>query len=764
MDTPLSPHPVAVRTLCEFTARAGDLDLRFTPSPTAQEGMAGHALVALRRPAHWLREAPLQGEHAGLLVRGRADGIDPTAQRIEEVKTHRGPLSNQPANLRALHWAQARVYGALWAQQQGLPDTALLDIALVYLNIDDGEETALSEAHTVQALRQHFQSLCERYRHWADQEHAHRRARDRALQDLRFPHAGFRTGQRELAEACWRAARQGRVLLAQASTGIGKTVATVFATLKAMPEQALDRVFFLTAKTSGRQLALDTLQQLPGHACRALELVARDKACEHPDKACHGESCPLARGFYDRLPQARRAAVESAMQGHALDKAQVRALALDHQVCPYYLAQELARWSDVVVGDYNHWFDLSALLFALQQQEGWKVALLVDEAHNLVDRTRGMHTVALEQTELLALRRPAQPEAIRKAADGLQRQWARLNRSAPAAYHPLEPWPEGWHRALVKLMQALGEHQAEHPTDIDPQRQAFFLNAWPLQTLAERFGSHSLIDLHTTHEGPKPLSRITLRNVVPGPHLAPRLEAAHSLVLFSATLQPWHYHQRLLGLPDDTVCLDVPSPFRAEQLQVQVAHRLSTRYKDRARSLPHIVQTMARQWHERPGNYLAFFSSFEFMHQAGEALQAAHPDIPQWRQERGMREADQAAFLARFTPQGQGIGFAVLGGAFGEGIDLPGSRLIGAFIATLGLPQVNPVNDTFAARMDALFGTGQGHDMAYLYPGLQKVVQAAGRVIRTPQDEGVLHLMDDRFAQARVQALWPGWWSAPKPR
>jgi DNA excision repair protein ERCC-2 len=313
-------------------------------------------------------------------------------------------------------------------------------------------------------------------------------------------------------------------------------------------------------------------------------------------------------------------------------------------------------------------------------------------------------------------------------------------------------------------MQALGEHQAEHPTDIDPARQAFFLQGWPLQPLAERFGPHSVLDLALDAPGPRPLSRITLRNVVPAPHVAPRLQAAHSVVLFSATLQPWQHHQQLLGLPDDTVCLDVPGPFRPEQLEVRVAHHVSTRWRDRARALPALVQCMAEQFDRRPGNYLAFMSSFDFMHQVADALQAQHPQLPVWRQARGMSEAEQAAFLGRFTPQGQGIGFAVLGGAFGEGVDLPGQRLIGAFIATLGLPQVNPVNNLMQERLATLFGADQGHDMAYLHPGLQKVVQAAGRVIRTPEDTGVVWLLDDRFAQSRVRALMPSWWAWPSRR
>jgi len=229
--------------------------------------------------------------------------------------------------------------------------------------------------------------------------------------------------------------------------------------------------------------------------------------------------------------------------------------------------------------------------------------------------------------------------------------------------------------------------------------------------------------------------------------------------LFSATLTPREFHADLLGLPDHTVWVDVPTPFSAEQLEVRVARHISTRYQHRAASVEPIAELISRQYAARPGNYLAFFSSFDYLRQVLAAFRELAPGVPVWEQSRGMSEPEREAFLARFTPEGQGIGFAVLGGSFGEGIDLPGRLLIGAFIATLGLPQLNPVNEEMKKRLDQRFGPERGYDYAYLYPGLQKVVQAAGRVIRTPDDEGVVHLIDDRFAGPRVQRLLPRWWT-----
>ena len=760
-------YRVTVRTLCDFTAREGDLDHRFTPAPSSREGIAGHALVARRRGEGYEAELPLSASFEGLTVGGRADGFDPASNRLEEIKTHRGRLERMAANQRALHWAQVSIYGALLCAERGLTS---LTLALVYLDITTSRETVLTREASASELSAFFASQCRRFLAWAEQEAMHRQRRDEALGELAFPHDAFRAGQRDLAESVYKAASTGRCLLIQAPTGIGKTLGTLFPLLKAMPRQGLDRVAFLTMKTPGRRLALDALAVLGAGAgaagnadaapapLRVLELTARDKACEYPGRACHGAACPLAAGFYDRLPAARQAAVA---QGW-LDREALREVALEHGVCPYYLGQELARWCDVVVGDVNHWFDANALLHGLARANSWRLGLLVDEAHNLVERARGMYSAELDQRRLARLRREA-PEALARPLGRLVRQWQALVREAGLgeadepgrpAYRVLDGLPEGMVAALQGLASAITEHLGEHPDQATLALQELLFEALAFTRLAATFGEHSLCDLTRHGRGRAVLG---LRNLVPADFLAPRFAAARSTVLFSATLSPAHYHQDLLGLPADTVWREVASPFAAEQLEVRIRADISTRLRDREASLAPIVAELAGQYRRRPGHYLAFFSSFAYLEAALARLQAAHPQIPVRAQARGMREEARDAFLAGFAPGGQGIGFAVLGGAFAEGIDLPGERLIGAFIATLGLPPFDPFNEALKARLAARFGCGD--DYAYRIPGLIKVVQAAGRVIRGPGDEGTLVLMDDRFARREVRARLPGWWA-----
>jgi Rad3-related DNA helicase len=763
-------YTVSVRSLCEFTAKRGDLDRRFTPSATALEGQAGQMAVYARRSPGYETELPLEGQWGSLRVRGRADGYEADVNRLEEIKTIRGPVERIPENRQALHWAQLETYGALIAADRGLTE---LELALVYVDADTQNETVLRQKTTAAALQAAFETRCRAFEAWARQEAGHREARDTGLATLPFPLGTLRPGQRLLAEAVYRVAAKGRCLLAQAPTGIGKTLGTLYPLLRAMPSAGLDKVGYMTCKGTGRITALEALHALrehtPGRALRVLTLVAKEQACEHPTLACHGDACPLASGFYDKLPAAR---AEAAATGW-LDPAALRRTALQHGLCPYYLGQEMLRWADVVVGDVHHAFDPHGQLYGLAQSQGWKLALLVDEAHNLIDRARDMYSTSLSLARVREVLGEA-PAPLRSPLRRLAVELADLARAQPADYQPLKAIPDDLAEALQRVNAALAEHVQNHPLDVGPMLQ-FYFEVLGLQRLLDRFDTHSLCDLQRSSITPPATAApgnlslldgdpadtandvlLSVRNIVPGHFLKERFEGLHSVTLFSATLGPPDYPRQLLGLPEDTAWIDVPAPFPPEHLTVQVAHRLSTRYEHRDTSLDALVDLLATQFREHPGNYLAFFSSFDYLDKAAARLALRHPELPQWSQSRSMGDAARRAFLDRFVPGGRGIGFAVLGGAFAEGVDLPGTRLIGAFIATLGLPPVSPLQDLIRERLDSLFGADHGY--ADLVPGMQKVVQAAGRVLRTAEDRGWVWLLDRRFARPEVRALLPAWW------
>ena len=786
-------YTVSVRSLCEFTAKQGDLDRRFTPSATALEGLNGQLAVATRRGADYETEIALEttcGPAQSLRVRGRADGYDPRQRCLEEIKTLRGHPDSIPHNRRALHWAQLQTYGALFCRARALPELAL---ALVYYDTLTQTEVVLRELCGAAELEAALAARCSAFVQWARQEAVHREARNTALQSLAFPQAAFRPGQREMAEAVYRATTGGRCLLVQAPTGIGKTVGTLFPMLRAMPASGLDKIAFLTCKGTGRIAALDALQRLregtPGQALRVAAMVAKEQACEHPDKACHGDACALARGFYDRLPAAREEAVALGW----LDAAAQRRVALRHGLCPYYLGQELVRWADVLVGDVHHAFDANGALWGLAQAQDWRLGVLVDEAHNLVDRARSMYSAGLRLGAVQAARQAA-PEALHAAFDGLLQSAAALAAEQAEPYAVLDDIPEAMALALQILGAALGEHFQNRPLATGALLN-FHFELQRFVKLADMLGDHSLFDIERLAAGSEspalpglrapdggapaaaPLfealeaagprlddgdahdahdALFSLRNVVPARFLRPRFQGLHSVTLFSATLGPPAYQTDLLGLPEGTTWLDVPPVFAAEHLQVRVAHQVSTRYAHRTRSLDALVAVIERQYDAAPGHYLAFFSSFNYLQQAAARLALRRPDIAQWCQAKAMPAEARQAFLQRFEPGGRGLGFAVLGGVFAEGVDLPGSRLIGAFIATLGLPPVSPMQAHWRARLDALFGAEHGY--ADRVPAMQKVVQAAGRVLRTPEDRGWLWLLDDRYRQPEYTRLLPPWW------
>lgn len=768
---------VAVRSLCEFSARLGSLEHSYTPSPTAIEGMAGHKKVQDRRGPDYQAEYLLTGDYLGISLRGRADGYAAKGYQenseqaltplLEEIKTHRGELARLGEGQRQLHWAQLKVYGALLCRRDNL---AQVRLRLLYYDIGKDLETPLEESWTAEALQNFLHSLCQRYQDWHRQEQAHRERRDQALLNLAFPFADFRTHQRHLSETVYKAISCAQSLQLEAPTGIGKTLGVAYPALMAMPRRGLDRLFMLSARTTGRQLMLDSLNMLTGPdegilPVRILELTARDKACLHTDLVCHGESCPLAKGFFDKLPQARQAAADR----YWLDQSSINEIAAKHQLCPYYLAQEMARWSDVVVGDVNHYFDQQALLFGLSQQNDWRSVPLIDEAHNLIDRARGMYSAALNQAQFSAAARIA-PTRLKNSFSALQRAWKRLiaahqitgaitdKADTDPERYILSAVPTELNGALQRLIGDITEHFSEFsPT---PELQTVLFDSLAFLKLAEQFGGHSLctLEVRTWTAGSKPRqsASLALQNLIPADFLAPRFKHAEAAILFSATLSPARYYHDLLGLPDSTCGQTIASPFSAQQLQLNVL-KISTRFKDRARSLPAISQRIAEHYQTRAGNYLVYLSSFAYLSQLQEYVQRQHPHLPCLAQTPGMSEAERLAFIARFRNERGLVGFAVLGGAFSEGIDLPGDQLVGVFIVTLGLPPFDDYHQQLAQRLAARFG--EGYAYTYLYPGLRKVIQAAGRLIRTPDDRGVIELIDDRFSNSEIQRLLPAWWT-----
>ncbi|MCE3253737.1 MAG: ATP-dependent helicase [Cellvibrio sp.] len=757
MSAGSKPKTVAIRTLVEFAAKSGSLDRRFTPAPSGQEGIEGHQKVSAKRHQDYQAELSLSITYGDITFRGRADGYDPQRHCIEEIKTFYGDVERIPANHRELHWAQAKCYGWLYCAQHGCEE---INLTLIYFELADEQEYPLEETWSADELKQYFEQLAEQYCAWQDQLSLRQQQLHHWLEQLQFPYGTMHPAQRVMAEAVYKAAATGRVVMAEAPTGTGKTLAALFPTLKAMPRTPVDKIFYLTAKTTAKQLALDNIELIASDKThpvplRALELTAQEKSCLEPDKKCRGDSCPYALDFYSKLAAARQAACAIPL----LDKQALNQLAAQFTICPFYLGMEMARWVDIVVADVNYYFDGTPLLLGLTIEFEWKPCLLVDESHNLIERGRSMYSAELDRARLLSAKKIA-PEPIKKSLEKINKAWLSLLKGIPATadnYMRLALLPEKLGMALEEFTNRYIEflqQNPDHPIQDSPAQDCFFA-ALNYQRIVEIFDEDFCVDMQAI--GTK-AEILTLRNLVPARHLAARLNFAHCACYFSATLHPAHYYQTLLGLPDDSVHVKVPSPFHKQQLSVNIANHLSTRFRDRAAAIKPLCDIVYQQLQQTPGNALVFFSSYEFLQQTETYLRAqlGETGIELVVQSRYMSEQDREIFIEQFNRQDNLLGLAVLGGAFSEGIDLAGDALKGAFIATLGLPQINPINEHLRTIMQDKFG--QGYDFTYTYPGIQKVIQAAGRVIRTTSDNGYVWLLDQRFNQAAIKSLLPEWW------
>jgi DNA excision repair protein ERCC-2 len=544
-------------------------------------------------------------------------------------------------------------------------------------------------------------------------------------------------------------------LLAEAPTGIGKTSATLFPALKGIQTGSHQQVVYVTAKTSGRAAAEETLGQFvdQGLVVNSLSLTAKDKICFSPGQACQAEECPFAKGYYDR----RRAAMTEALQRRVVHRLAIEEIARAHEVCPYQLAAELLPWVDVIIGDYHYIYGLTGLLGGPPEDSPSR-AVLVDEAHNLPVRARDMYSAGLRKVDLIASRRQAQGD-VKKALNRLNNWFLERNREeweSPdfrvSAELPvsLEDRLQGFTAAVAEAMGEDGTYLPSRPLLLE-----FFFQCLQLQRVAECFGD----DFQLEYERGSGRQSLQLRLVCldPGRLLGMRHHMMESTVLFSATLSPLHWTASALGLSEAAALCSLASPFSAEQLQVQLDTTVDTRYQQRSRSLPRLVSRIQSWLDEAQGNCLVFFPSYAYMEQFLEAagldrLEAGHTWIQQRHQDDGKRDE-----LIELLRNGSNVvAFCILGGVFGEGIDLPGDALSRVVIVGVGLPQFNRNTECLRNYYQSVLGNG--FEFAYLYPGMQKVNQALGRVIRKDTDVGRALLIDSRYMQSQYRALLPTHW------
>lgn len=753
----------SVGHVADFVHAAGDLGGRGGPMVRPIEGLRRQQAHQAGQRTRYLREVNLEGGweegDIELLIAGRADGIDLSAAVpvVEEIKTFRGDLQSLRQQRGKVHDAQAGLYAALFARRS---DAELLLTRVRYLEADSEVASDIEHTWSRAELEDFFDTTCRAYAGWLLGAASRRRARDASLRALSFPHGAFRTGQRSLAGAVWKVLGTGEPLLAEAPTGIGKTVAVLYGALRRLPEIDAARLMYLTARGPGRASALQAVAQLEaeGAVLRTLDLRARETLCFLPGTPCNGSACPYARGYYDR----RRAALgellatDHAQQPCVIDAERTRRVAGTHQVCPAALQKDAARWSDVVIADMNHGLDPFARQRALLDPDEGGAAVLIDEAHNLEDRAREMFSAALDSHALRTLGVDLRGSAA-ALGQGLERM-ARQLETCPAApaLADLTPLAEQLERLLSELGDWLGHAPAGGLFARCRGTYGSLLRWWTIWREVQAAPDAWRVTVQFSDPG---ATRMALRCLTPAAPLAREQARWKGLVLFSATLASSEHLIRVLGLPQQTRTLRLGNPFPPSHQQVLLVGDLDLRHRARAASTPALAQLIIDLAHARPGHHLVFVPSFAFLRTLSAAVaeraEAALPDASCLCQRPEMDEAGRREFLdALSRPDGRTrIAFAIAGGIFGEGVDLAGEQLVGVVVA--GLPMPPPDVERRAIRD---YHGVDGFDVAYRIPAITRLLQAAGRLIRSGRDVGTLCLVDCRLAQPGYRRLLrPDW-------
>lgn len=756
---------LSVRELVEFVCRQGDLDNRRVDPDRMAEGSRIHRKLQKQEGEGYEAEVPLSldTEYEGILytVEGRADGIltNEDGVLIDEIKTVSIPIEDVGEGEK-VHWAQAFCYAYIYGTHQCLDR---LWVRLTYYQRETGEIRRIQHEYTLEWLETFYMDLLFQYQMWARMALDWTEIRNRSIHELAFPFPSYRKGQRQLAVAVYRTVQEGDRLFCQAPTGTGKTMSTLFPAVKAMGERLTEKIFYLTAKTITRQVAEDACRRMGAQGLRlkSVTLTAKDKICPIKDETgkrvakCNPDSCPLAKGHFDR---ANGALYELINTGDCIDREAVEGCAARHRVCPFELQLDATLWCDCIIGDYNYLFDPQVYLRRFFENKRGEYLFLVDEAHNLVDRAREMYSASLSKSACWKVKKAlADRSNLSKALTALNKAFLSLRTDEGEGRVRAQAKPAD---RLRLAAETLGEECAlwlrKHPgAPLEDEVLDLYFEVLSYLRIAELYDERYVTMIRQEKR------EVEVRQfcIDPSALLASCMDKGRSAVLFSATLTPLSYFSSILGGGEEPRTLMLDSPFEPDNLCLLVADGVSTRYKDRDQSLEQVVELIAETVRGRQGNYMVFFPSYSYMRRAQELFCEQNEDIPVLAQQTDMNDAQREAFLAAFEAGSTEtlVGFCVLGGIYSEGIDLEGDRLIGSVIVGVGLPQINPEQDVIRTYFDKQ--NHMGFAYAYQFPGMNKVLQAAGRVIRGERDRGVVVLIDDRFTTTSYRRLFPRHWN-----
>lgn len=762
---------ISVRKLVEFILRSGNIDnRRVTFNETAmQEGGRIHRMLQRGMGADYQAEVFLRyvypaGEY-DIYIEGRADGIITQGIQkkteivtIDEIKGTYRDIDKMKGAV-SVHLAQAKCYAYIYGREHGL---AQVRVRLTYCNIDTERVRYFHFEYPMEELAEWFEDMIRQYRKWADFRFAWQKLRTDSIKELSFPFP-YRKGQKELASYVYQTIYHKRKLFLEAPTGVGKTISTLFPAVKALGEKLAQRIFYLTAKTITRTVAEDALGLMRerGLRCKSITLTAKDKICFMEETECNPDYCPYAKGHFDRINEA---VYELLTHVDNINREVIEDCARQHRVCPFELGLDVSLFADAVIGDYNYLFDPHVYLKRFFS-EGVKeeYIFLIDEAHNLVDRGREMYSALLRKEDFLVLKK-----AVKDYDGGICYQLDQCNRELLEMKRECEDYvyldreeAEPFANTLIRLLRTIDKYLEEHEdSPVKKELLEFYFQVSHFMLIFDKLDKAYVIYNQLEPDGG---FFMKLLCVDPSKNLRECMARGRSSILFSATLLPIQYYKKLLGASPEDYEVYAHSVFDSRRQGLFIAEDVTSRYTRRSEEeYLSIASYIHRVTSRREGNYMIFFPSHAFMQKVCEVYEDHYLDQSREEylfQEEAMDEESREAFLAQFS-EGKGktlLGFCVLGGIFSEGIDLKKDRLIGAIIVGTGIPMVcnerEILKGYFEERGDC------GFDYAYRYPGMNKVLQAAGRVIRTAEDLGIVVLLDERFCTAPYLKMFPREWT-----
>lgn len=752
---------ISVRNFVEFLMRSGDIDNRRTASPenAMQEGSRIHRMIQRSMGSEYAAEVPMvhkvECEGYQVSIEGRADGViagEPVV--IDEIKSTYKDL-NYFTKPDPVHLAQAKCYAYFYAERMCLSE---ISVRMTYCNIDTEELKYFHENYTYEEICDWFKALFAEYQKWADYQYEWRNKRQTSIKELEFPFP-YRDGQKDLVTYVYQTIYHKRKLFIQAPTGVGKTISTVFPAIKAVGEEKADKIFYLTAKTITRTVATNTIEILrqKGLKYKSVVLTAKDKICFMEETECNPQNCPYAKGHFDRINEAM---YELLTKEDNFDREVMEEYAKKHCVCPFEMALDMSLFSDMIICDYNYVFDPYVYLrrFFTEGVKG-PYLFLMDEAHNLVERGREMYSATLKKEDFLEMKGIVKPHSV-----GIARQLERCNKELLALKKDCDSACilescGSFTMALSRLHSTISKYLEEH--DDSPVRKElleFYFEISRFLDVSEVLDDNYVIYTQLLSDGSFIIRQYC---VEPAKRLKECMDRGISSILFSATFLPIQYYKNLLGGTKEDYEVYAHSTFESHKCKIVVGNQVTSKYTRRsAEEYDRIATYIYELTKAKQGNYLVFFPSHLFLEQVYLSYLVQYEDagVSCLIQSDHMSEQDREEFLKRFedTDGGTLLGFCVLGGIFSEGIDLTEDKLIGAIIVGTGLPQVCFERELLKEYFDA---KGQnGFDYAYRYPGMNKVLQAGGRVIRTAEDVGMIALLDERFLDSSYKKMFPKEW------